>query len=195
MDGPVTGIPHTRAEVVTSVGGAAAETGSSGARVARSFDEFFRSEFPRLLTLARALCGSAAADDVAQEAMVAAYRRWAQIVGYDSPEAWVRRVCVRKATSVVRSRSAEARAVLQLRARRPASATVELEPPYDAFWSEVRRLPKRQAQAAALRYVYGMSLAEIAATMGCSEGAVKSHLSRARTVLVLRLELEGGASS
>ena len=43
------------------------------------------------------------------------------------------------------------------------------------------------AQAAALRYVYDMPLAEIAATLGTSEGTVKQHLSRARHTLASTL--------
>ena len=33
---------------------------------------------------------------------------------------------------------------------------------------------------AALRYVYDLSVADIATTLGCSEGTVKVHLSRGR---------------
>ena len=51
------------------------------------------------------------------------------------------------------------------------------------FWAAVRSLPHRQAQAAALRFVYDMPLAEIATTLGTSEGTVKQHLSRARRSL------------
>jgi hypothetical protein len=57
------------------------------------FDDFYRAELPRLVTLARALCGSAVADDVAQEAMLAAYRRWRVVGDLEHPEAWVRRTC------------------------------------------------------------------------------------------------------
>ena len=40
------------------------------------FDEFYRLEFRRLLVLARALVGMAYAEDVAQESLLVAYRRW-----------------------------------------------------------------------------------------------------------------------
>ena len=56
---------------VVAIGG---DTVTIEARV--DFDDFYRAELPRLVALARALCGGAGADDLAQEAMLAAYRRW-----------------------------------------------------------------------------------------------------------------------
>jgi len=150
-----------------------------------TFDGFYRRELASLVTLAAALAGPAAADDIAQEAMLAAYRRWDRVSGLDVPVAWVRRVCANQAVSVMRRRGAEARAVLRLGARRQQQ--FELAPEPDGFWSEVRRLPRRQAQAVALAYVYGMGVAEIAATLEVSPGTVKTHLSRGRAALAQTL--------
>lgn len=188
---PVAGGPTARVQdiVDSHPGSGAASVRPATARsvdvpAPEPFECFYRRELPRLAALAQALCGSGSADDVAQEAMLAAYRRWREVSGYVSPEAWVRRVCVNKATSVLRRRGAEARAVLRLSSRPSADEPV---PQHEAFWAEVRRLPRRQAQAAGLRYVYDMSLEDIAAVLGCSTGAVKVHLSRARKVLGERL--------
>jgi DNA-directed RNA polymerase specialized sigma24 family protein len=84
----------------------------------------------------------------------------------------------------VRRRSIEARALVRLSGRRDLP---DLLPDNDAFWSHVRRLPRRQAQAAALRYVYDLAVADIALTMGCSEGAAKVHLGRGRAALTRSL--------
>jgi DNA-directed RNA polymerase specialized sigma24 family protein len=70
-----------------------------------------------------------------------------------------------------------------------------LRPDDEAFWSAVRALPKRQAQTAALRYLYDLSVAEVAETLDISEGSVKQHLSRARGVLVKQLQLDSGQVS
>jgi RNA polymerase sigma-70 factor (sigma-E family) len=151
-----------------------------------SFDGFYAREYSSLVAMAFALTGSRAhAEDVAQEAMLTAYLRWDEVCRLDMPVAWVRRVCANTATSLVRRRVVEARAVLRLRARPVAVA--ELDETDSAFWAEVRRLPRRQAQCVALRYVYGCSVAEIAGILGCTDGTVKSQLWHARARLAERL--------
>jgi len=151
---------------------------------ATSFEQFYDREMPRLVALAQALAGPAVADDLAQEAMIVAFRKWDQVSTYDHPEAWVRRVCANTAVSMVRRRAAEARALLKLGSRPEPAA---LDPATETFWDEVRRLPRRQAQAIALRYLYDLQVDDIAQTMGCSAGSVKVHLNRARTTLAARL--------
>lgn len=149
------------------------------------FDDFYAAELPRLVALARGLCPAAVAEDVAQEAMLVAYRRWRDVSELDRPDLWVRRTCANLAVSQFRRRVVELRVTARLAGRR--QPPVELSPAGEEFWAAVRRLPHRQAQAAALRFVYDMPLAEIAATLGTSEGTVKQHLSRARRALAVAL--------
>jgi RNA polymerase sigma-70 factor (ECF subfamily) len=154
----------------------------------QTFAQFYAAEYRSLATLARVLSGSSMdAEDVAQEAMLAAYRKWHYVRDLDVPALWVRRVCTNLATSRLRRQGAEARALL--RWRRPVPAESPLPDP--AFWSEVRKLPRRQAQCIALFYLYGCSVHETAATLGCSDGTVKTHLSRARARLADRLNDTG----
>jgi RNA polymerase sigma factor (sigma-70 family) len=52
----------------------------------------------------------------------------------------------------------------------------------------LRELPDRQREAIVLRYYADLSEAEIAATMGISRGAVKSHTARGMAALRAALE-------
>jgi RNA polymerase sigma-70 factor (ECF subfamily) len=57
--------------------------------------------------------------------------------------------------------------------------------------AEVSRLPTRQREAFLLRYWEEMDVAETATVMGCSEGSVKTHCSRAVRALAQALHAKG----
>src|SRR4051794_3639745 len=146
-----------------------------------TFDAFYRRDLAGLVAFARALAGPAGAEDVAQDAMLTAYRHWHTVSRLQAPTAWVRRVCANRAVSTLRRRGAEARALVRVGSRRADAEPLTGE--HEAFWAEVRRLPRRQAQVIALHYVYDLGVAEIATTLACAEGTVKVHLSRGRAAL------------
>lgn len=56
---------------------------------------------------------------------------------------------------------------------------------------EIEKLPPRQREAFLMRYWEDMDIAETAAAMGCSEGSVKTHCSRATHTLAAVLKTKG----
>ena len=60
-----------------------------------------------------------------------------------------------------------------------------------ALESEIAKLPVRQREAFLMRYWDELSITETAKTMGCSEGSVKTHCSRATQTLAKALKLKG----
>ncbi len=158
-----------------------------------SFDAFFAAEYRAVAGLALVLSGSRlAAEDLAQDAFVAALRQWRRIGAYDNPGAWVRRVVANRSVSLLRRRTAEGRALFRMRGER--QLVPEMSPPAEELWRAVRDLPRRQAQVVALHYLEELSLQEVGEVLGISPGTAKAHLHRARRALAGKLGIETEAT-
>lgn len=158
---------------------------------APAFEDFYAAEARRVTSLAYALTGNwAVAEDLTQEAFARAFRDWERVSGFERPDSWIRTVTANLATSRLRRLAVEARALARLRQRREPDPLPE---DVETFLAAVRRLPRRQAQAAALRYVDDLPVAEVAAVMGCAVGTAKAHLHAARQRLLLDLQLDQDA--
>lgn len=147
-----------------------------------SFESFYKSEYNPLLGMAIALISDPnAAEDLVQEVLITAHDRWDRLSQYENPRAWLRRVLINRATSRRRRLGSEMRALTRLGAPDPSPPDLSAETA--EVWDQVRRLPRRQQQAIVLHYVGELTVREVADVMGCSPGAVKSHLHRARGAL------------
>ena len=68
---------------------------------------------------------------------------------------------------------------------------VEREQILNILDAEIQKLPSRQREAFLMRYWEDMDVSETAAAMGCSEGSVKTHCSRATHALAKSLKALG----
>ncbi len=143
-----------------------------------------------MVAVAYAVSGSRwAAEELAQEACLRAYRSWESISRYDKPGAWLRRVTINLATSYLRRRISEVKALERFALRR--IELLDLHPEEEMeFWLQVRKLPRRQREAVALHYVDGLSTGEVAEVMDIAESSVRTHLQRGREALVRRISGE-----
>ena len=150
-----------------------------------TFEDFYAAEFGRVLDSAFAFSGDRdAATDATQEAFARAFARWRRLSRQEWAGAWV----TTTALNVLRRRYREA-----ARSRIPWDEKAS----YDAYGRvdllrALRALPVRQREAAVLFYVADLPLHAVAEAMKISDGAVKSHLARAREALRPNLEDRDG---
>ncbi len=81
--------------------------------------------------------------------------------------------------------------VSESKAMEPPPEQLERTQVLAAIEKALEKLPLRQREAFLLRYWEEMDVAEAAKVMGCSEGSVKTHCSRATHALAAMLEKQG----
>lgn len=146
------------------------------------FETLFRTQYPRLVGILCVACGDRdLATDLAEQAFVALWANWNQACRYENPSAWVTRVAINRLHNHRRSLRRQALALLRLE-REPGPPRPSPGAGMDLA-SALTRLSTRQRIAVVLHYLDDRPIAEIAHLMGISEGAVNSHLHRARETL------------
>jgi RNA polymerase sigma factor (sigma-70 family) len=151
------------------------------------FAVFYAAHVRRAVSLAWVLTGSRElAEELVQDVMADAHRRWSIVGAYDQPVQWLRRAVVNRSVSVRRRALARMRGTAKLAAQ--VSASNELDVRDAQLWATVRRLPSRQCQLVALVYVDGLTLADAAGTLGIAVPTAKTHLARAKARLADELD-------
>ena len=129
------------------------------------------------------------AEEVVQEAFVAAYARWDRVRDADSAPAYLRSAVLNLARSRMRHRKVVARLAPPPAGSVPATdEVIEADDERRRMIGALRTLPARQCECLVLRYYLDLSEAEIAATLGISAGSVKTHTHRGLAALARRLE-------
>ena len=147
-----------------------------------SFEEYVAAMSGRLFTLALLLTAHrrAEAEDLLQDSLERAYRRWNQIIRKGRPDAYVRQVMINAAVDRWRRerRRREEPLVIDT-ADRAAGDQVGDVADRDLLLRALAGLAPRQRAVLVLRYFEDLTETETAAVLGCTVGAVKSQASRA----------------
>src|SRR5690349_69757 len=147
---------------------------------------FVDRDYARVVNVVTFVCGDRGrAEDAVQDALV---RAWASRRRIDVLSAWVTTVALNRTRDVARRAAAESRAYGRLDVRPDERhEAVGDDTDHEALGAALTALPRRQREVVALYYYAELSVAEVAATLGVSEGTVKTSLSRARDSLARAL--------
>jgi RNA polymerase sigma-70 factor (sigma-E family) len=165
-------------------------------RAERSADlgvkELYALHYKSLVRLAAMLVrDTPTAEEVVQDAFVAMHGGWHRLEDTEKALAYLRQAVVNKSRSVLRHRIVVEKNLQNAPPDMPSAehgAFALLE--RSEVIKALRNLPERQREAIVLRYYADLSEADIAATMGISRGAVKSHTARGMAALRAALEQE-----
>lgn len=135
------------------------------------------------------------AEEVVQDAFVSVHQRWSQVRDPQRAFGYLRRSVINGTHSVGRRRGVERRHLARV-----ASATQDVLPGADEDYAVTERrgrvldalqqLPRRQREVIVLRHYADLDETGVAAALGISRGAVKSHAHRGAARLRELLEEE-----
>lgn len=156
-----------------------------------TFEDFFVEHYGSVLRSLRLVATDPErAEDLTQEAFARAWARWRSVSSMDRPVAWVYVVAVNEERRRWRTE--------RDRPTQPSTEAVGADPIGPVLLAVRLRealgaLPERQRAAIVLRYLADLTVADVAAAMGCAEGTVKATVHQA--LRALRVELEDDDAS
>ena len=146
------------------------------------FDDFVRAAWPRLRQAAYTLTGNTeSAEDLLQGVLIRTYSRWSRI-RRDDPVAYVRRALVNAWIDVWRRRR---RLVEEPTEWVPETAVADDYAALDRvdLHARLASLTDRERTMLVMRHYFDLPESQVAASLGCSVGTVKSTCSRALQAL------------
>lgn len=151
----------------------------------RAVTAIYSTHYRSLVRLAVLLVRDVAtAEEVVQESFIAMHTYWRRLRDSDKALSYLRQSVVNRSRSVLRHRVVADKHGPAPGPDMPSaedSALARLD--HSAVISALTTLARRQRQVLALRYFADMSEAQIAAALGISKSAVKTHTSRGLTSL------------
>lgn len=145
-----------------------------------SFEAYVRARGPGLARHAYLLTGDHhLAEDLVQQTLLRVAARWNRVVADGDPDAYVRRVLYHQHISWWRWRNRRVREAPLHATDQPTPETPDAADAIAvtlAVRTALARLAPRQRAAIVLRYFADLSEAQIADTLGCRVGTVKSQL-------------------
>jgi len=151
-----------------------------------------RERYPRLLGRAALVSATPAeAEDLVQDALVATFGGRARFQSVEQAEQYVRRAIVSRSIDRARSRSSESRAVARLAGRPDVASGSSPEPALSGvdrdLVAALQLLGARERACVVLRHLDDLSVAQTAAALRLSEGAVKRYTSDGLAFLATHL--------
>ena len=158
----------------------------------RAIAALYSTEYRSLVRMSAVLVGDVGtAEEVVQDCFVAMHGAWRRQRDIDKAVSYLRRSVVNRSRSALRHRVTADRNAPEHEPDMPSAeqgAITQLE--RLAVVAALRSLPVRQREALVLKFYLDLSEEQVAFAMKISQGAVKSHTSRAKAALRSVLELE-----
>jgi RNA polymerase sigma-70 factor (sigma-E family) len=148
----------------------------------QQYVDYVTARLPQLRRLAGSLCKDRdRADDVVQAAITKLYVHWHKASAVDNLDAYVRTIVVRTFLTERRLRWARVK-LTDEPIEPPAQRCREVETRL-VVADALDRIPPKVRTVLVLRFLYDLSVREVATTLGCPENTVKSHTARGLTLL------------
>jgi RNA polymerase sigma-70 factor (ECF subfamily) len=144
------------------------------------FDEFYRDHYVRIQrAMTLGFRDPELADEITQEAFYTALRRWKEVSKFERPDAWTMVVALNLGRDNSRRRRRhEAKAPLLVERDPEIPRYTDIED--RMFVMELlASVTERQREVLVLRYIGQLTVPEIAQSLNCAEGTVKSTLHTA----------------